>query len=151
MLKDPSLVAYLALAAAVGALGGIHVPMNGALGERIQSPLVATLVFYAVGFTCIATLALMGADRRAIVALTEVPRWYLAAGVISVVVVGASTFLIPRIGAVTLFVVFVSAQLLVRMVLSHFGWLGSPTSPVSWVKLLGGALLVLGAVLVVRD
>ena len=70
---------------------------------------------------------------------------------ISVVVVGSSTFLIPRLGAVNVFVIFFVAQFVVRMVLSHFGWLQSPVSPISWVKLAGGLMLFLGAVLVVRN
>ena len=65
--------------------------------------------------------------------------------------VGSSTFLIPRLGAVNLFVIFVSAQLVVRMVVSHFGWLESPPSPIGWFKMLGGVLLVVGAVLVVHE
>lgn len=150
MPRDSTYLAYLALAVLVGALGGIHVPMNGALGERIRSPLVATFVFYAVGFACAAAAAALLADREAFGALREAPRWYLVAGVISVVVVGVSTYLIPRIGAVALFVVFVAAQLTVRMVVSHFGWLESPVDPIRWPKLVGAGLLLLGAVLVVR-
>ena len=47
--------------------------------------------------------------------------------------------------------IVVAAQMLVRMIISHFGWLESPISPISWVKVAGGLLLVAGAVLVVRD
>ena len=142
---------YLALAVVIGGLGGIHVPINGALGARIQSALVATFTFYGVGFFLIGMLCLVAGNRHAFVALLEVPRWYFVAGVISVIVVGTSTFLIPRIGAVNLFVVVVASQMLVRMAISHFGWLESPISPISWVKLLGGLLLIVGAVLVVRE
>ena len=76
---------------------------------------------------------------------------YFIAGVISVLSVGTSTFLIPRLGAVHLFVVIVASQMSVRMVISHFGWLDSPITPITWVRLMGGLLLVVGAVLVVRD
>jgi len=151
MKKDSPMLAYILLAIVIGALGGIHVPINGALGEHIESPLVATFVFYGIGFLLIALVSLVFADRTAFLALAQAPRWYLIAGVISVLVVGTSTFLIPRIGALTLFVVFVSAQLVVRMVLSHFGWLGSPVDPVNGVKLFGIALLLSGAFLVVSD
>ena len=142
---------YILLAIAAGTLGGIHVPINGALGERIQSSLVATFAFYGVAFTLIAIASALLAERSAFVALLTVPRWYFVTGVISVLVVGTSTYLIPRLGAVNVLVIFVGAQLVVRMILSHFGWLQSPLSPISWTKLLGAFLLLTGAILVVRD
>ncbi len=142
---------YLALAVIIGGLGGIHVPINGALGARIQSALVATFTFYGVGFFLIGMVCLVTWDRNAFVALLEVPRWYFVAGMISVIVVGTSTYLIPRIGAVNLFVIVVASQMMVRMAISHFGWLESPISPISWVKIAGGIMLIGGAVLVVKD
>ena len=101
--------------------------------------------------TDIAAVSAVVGDREALSALLTVPRWYFVAGLISVIVVGTSTYLIPRLGAVNVFVIFVGAQLLVRMVLSHFGWLQSPLSPINGVKLLGAVLLLTGAILVVRD
>jgi transporter family-2 protein len=142
---------YLLLAIAVGVLGGIHIPINGALGARIDSTPVATFAFYGVAFGLISLVCLVIWDRPAFAALASMPRWYYSAGVISVLVVGGSTFLIPRLGAVNLFVVGVTAQLLVRMIVSHFGWLESPVSPVTWVKVLGGVLLIVGAVLAVQE
>jgi len=151
MMKDSRMTLYILLAIVAGTLGGIHVPINGALGERIQSTLIATLAFYGVAFTLIAAVSAVVGDREALSALLTVPRWYFVAGLISVIVVGTSTYLIPRLGALNVFVIFVGAQLLVRMVLSHFGWLQSPISPINGVKLLGAVLLLTGAILVVRD
>jgi transporter family-2 protein len=142
---------YLLLAIAVGVLGGIHIPINGALGARLDSTPVATFAFYGVAFGLISLVCLVIWDRAAFTALASVPRWYYSAGVISVLVVAGSTFLIPRLGAINLFVVGVTAQLLVRMIVSHFGWLESPVSPVTWVKLLGGVLLIVGAILAVQE
>jgi transporter family-2 protein len=142
---------YLLLAIAVGVLGGIHIPINGALGARLDSTPVATFAFYGVAFGLISLVCLVIWDRPAFTALASMPRWYYSAGVISVVVVAGSTFLIPRLGAINLFVIGVTSQLLVRMIISHFGWLESPVSPVTWVKLLGGVLLIAGAILAVHE
>jgi transporter family-2 protein len=141
---------YLVAAVVVGGLGGIHVPINGALGVRIHSALVATLTFYGIAFLVTSAACLVVWDRPAFLALKTVPPWYFIAGVISVVVVGGSTFLIPRIGAVNVFVLAIAAQMLVRMVISHFGWFESPVFPITWMKVFGGLLLVIGSLLVVR-
>ena len=144
------IIFYYALAMLVGGLGGIHVPINGALGARINSATVATFVFYGIAFVLISLLVVLTWDRQAFAALGAVPRWYFLAGVISVIVVGGSTYLIPRIGAINMFVLVLVAQMMVRMAVSHYGWLESPVSPITPYKLLGGAMLLLGTVLVVR-
>ena len=142
---------YVAIAILTGALGAIHVPINGALATRIQSTTVATFTFYGVAFLIIAGITLLTADRESIRQLGRLPIWlYLVPGVISVLVVASSTFLIPRLGAVNVFVITVFAQTLVRVVISHYGWLASPVDPISAPKLVGAAMVALGAVLVVR-
>ncbi len=147
---EKTTVLYVFLAVAAGTLGGMHIPINGALGARINSTLVATFTFYGIAFLLISGLVLATRQRSSFAALTEVPPWYFVAGLISVLVVGASTFLIPRLGAANLFAIFVASQLVVRMVISHFGWLASPVQPISTLRVVGAALLLVGAILVVR-
>ena len=97
-------------------------------------------------------LSLTTVDREAFRALPDVPLWYLVApGVISVAVVGGHTWLIPRFGAINVFVVAVFAQTAVRVVISHFGWFESPVDPISGPKLAGAAMVALGSVFVVRS
>jgi transporter family-2 protein len=143
---------FVALALGAGALGGIHVPINGALGARIGSALVATLTFYGVAFLVIAAVNALLLDREALTSLARVPAWtYLLPGLISVMVVGANTYLIPRLGAMNLFVLVVATQLVVRSVISHFGWLASPVDPIGWTQVAGAVLVFSGAILVVRN
>jgi transporter family-2 protein len=143
---------YVLIAIVTGALGAIHVPINGALGARIQSTAVATFTFYGVAFLIIAGVTLLTTEREAIRELTRVPAWlYLVPGIISVVVVAGGTFLMPRLGAVNVFVITVFAQTIVRVAISHFGWLDSPVEPISVPRLAGAVMVAVGAVLVVRS
>jgi transporter family-2 protein len=143
---------YVTLAILSGALGAIHVPINGALGARIESTAAATFTFYGVAFLIIAAVTLGTSERAAIGQLAGVPAWlFVVPGVISVVVVASGTFLMPRLGAVNVFVLTVFAQTVVRVVISHFGWLASPVDPVDLPKLVGAAMVAAGAVLVVRS
>lgn len=147
-----TLALYLALSVLVGALGAIHVPINGALGAKIQSTVAATFVFYGMAFLVIAALAFATADRAAFRALPDVPVGYLVLpGLISVAVVGGHTYLIPRFGAINVFVVAVFAQTTVRVLISHFGWLESPVDPISVQKLAGAGMVALGSIFVVRS
>ncbi len=148
----PGAALYVLLAILTGALGAIHVPINGALGARIQSTAVATFTFYGVAFLLIASFTLLTSERQSLRELAGVPTWlYVVPGLISVIVVAAGTFLMPRLGAVNVFVITVFAQTAVRLVISHYGWLASPVDPISAQKLAGAAMVAIGAVLVVRS
>ena len=143
---------WFALAIVAGILGSIHVPLNGALSVRIQSTMVATLTFYGVAFLSIASISFFLAPRSSLQSLLETPAWYyIVPGLISVTVVGTNTFLIPRLGAINLLVITVAAQLLGRIVISHFGLFESPVDPISWQKFAGGILVIGGAFLVVQN
>lgn len=152
MMISQHLWFWFALAIMAGVLGSIHVPLNGALSVKIQSAMVATFTFYGVAFLAIASISFFLAPRAALQSLLEVPGWYyLLPGLISVTVVGANTFLIPRLGAINLLVITVAAQLLGRIIISHFGYLESPIDPISWQKIAGSVLVIGGAFLVVQN
>lgn len=142
---------FYLLAVLAGIMGGIHLPINAALGSKINSVFVATFTFYGIAFLLISVICLLTWDRNAFAALNTVPRWYFIAGVISMFVIMINTFLIPRLGAINIFVIVLSLQMISRSVISHFGWLESPVSSISWVRVAGSVLLIMGAILVVRD
>ena len=54
-------------------------------------------------------------------------------------------WVIPQIGAGPMTFSLLAGQIVGGMVISHFGWLGSPVQPVSMTNLLG-ALVMLGGV-----
>lgn len=141
---------YYLYAILVGLLGGMHIPINGALGARINSTLLATFIFFGIAFFLASIALIVKWDQEAFRALGLVPKWYYLAGVISVIVVSSGTFLVTKIGAINLFVLILSSQLITRSIISHFGWLESPVSPISWIKVLGAVFLVVGALLVVK-
>ncbi|HUJ12097.1 MAG TPA: DMT family transporter [Verrucomicrobiae bacterium] len=78
------------------------------------------------------------------------PPYLHIAGIISALFIVGTTFLVPKIGARTFFILLVSGQILMAIVISHFGLLESPQDPVNLKKLAGALLVIAGAVLSVR-
>ncbi len=62
----------------------------------------------------------------------------------------AIAWLIPREGASAVMIMLIAGQVLGGMVLSHFGWLGSPVERVSLTKILGAAVMIGGVLLATR-
>ena len=59
----------------------------------------------------------------------------------------AIAWIIPRVGAQSVFITLIAGQVLGGMILSHFGWLGSPTQRVSLMNIFGAAVMVGGVLL----
>jgi transporter family-2 protein len=76
-----------------------------------------------------------------------VPKYLYLAGFISAFMIIGTTIIIPRIGARKFFILLLSGQILMALVVSHLGILESPEDPVTLKKLIGAALVVTGAAL----
>ena len=81
---------------------------------------------------------------------SEIRPWIILNGLCgcTIIIVAALTF--PRLGAATVIVLMVSAQLVTALAFDHFGVLGLPQHPISIVRLIGIALVVVGAYITTR-
>ena len=140
---------YALVAVGMGACIAAYFPMLGQSGKIVGSPVLANIPFFIIGaVTSIAIYLVMGGSPSAAARLGDVPPWMFLAGVVSAFMIVGSVFLIPRIGAGPFFVLLVAGQLLMGMIVSHFGLLGSPQDPTTLKKLAGVILAVFGAYLV---
>jgi len=57
---------------------------------------------------------------------------------------------IPRLGAALTFSLVVAGQLLMAVLMDHFGAFGIQTQPMSWIRLAGIGLITAGVVLIRR-
>jgi transporter family-2 protein len=72
----------------------------------------------------------------------------LTAGALGACLVFGIAWLIPQIGAGPVMITLLAGQLVGGLVLSHFGWLGSPVDPISPMKLLGVVVMAGGVCIV---
>ena len=74
----------------------------------------------------------------------------LTAGAMGASLVFGIAWIIPQIGAQQMTVMLLTGQILSAMLLSHFGWLGSPVAPVSVTNAMGALLMIGGVYLATR-
>lgn len=149
----PKIGLAVILCAAVGgfcmaAQGGI----SGTLRDRLVHPLHTSLISFVVG--TIALVALCLAWTRSLprpAAVLDGPWWTLTGGLLGGVVVTTSLLMVPRIGATAWLATLVCAQFIAAVILDHFAWAGTPHVPLSWGRLAGVTLIILGVVLVTRS
>jgi transporter family-2 protein len=147
-VSSTAFAAVLAFAAGLG--GAVQIAVQGRLGDRVGS-IEAVTTAAVVGCT-IALVALFAA-RRSLAGVGDAlsgPKWLLLGGVMSVFIVLAITVAGPRIGVVATTAFLIAAQFGLAAVIDRYGWFGVERVPLTWPRVLGIALLLVGAALTLR-
>lgn len=134
----------------MGAILSVYLPMNSSASRYLGSSIAASATFFVVATITALFILLFGGQYHSLVKIRTVPVYLHIAGVISAFFIVGTTFLIPKIGARTFFILLVSGQILMAMIISHFGILESPQDPITLRKMLGATLVIAGAVLTVH-
>jgi transporter family-2 protein len=79
----------------------------------------------------------------------SIPWYVFLAGPLGIVIISSIGYAIPRIGVASTLTLIVVTQLIVGVLLDHFGWLTIPR-PVDLQRLIGIAILFLGTWIVLR-
>ena len=137
---------YIFFALLIGAISAIYLPMNSSVARYLGSPLTANISFYLVALiTSIVLFAFLG-DFSTLGNIRNVPPYLYLTGFVSAFIILAITFLIPILGARKLVILSIAGQIIMAMIVSHFGVLESPEDPINLKKVAGALLLILGAV-----
>ncbi|MEO0343217.1 MAG: DMT family transporter [Pseudomonadota bacterium] len=140
---------HFALALALGASFAIYLPMLAWSSRVLGSPILGNVPFFFLAFLTSAVLALLTTDvKNGLELAADVPKWLWLAGFVSAFMILGASYLTPRIGTAALFVLMVAGQIAVGAVINQFGLLGVPAQPISWIKLAGIVVVLVGAVLV---
>ena len=122
--------------------------MNGKVGAAINNTSVANAVFWCIGAVAAVIIGLIGWKAGALIPLKDINPILLIAGAMGAVLVFAIAWLNPRMGSGSLFISLLAGQVITGIVLSHFGWFGTPIEPITLYKILGVLLMVGGAAMV---
>jgi transporter family-2 protein len=142
-------IAMFAVVLAGGATA-LQAPTNAKLAVAVSGPVNAAFVSFAVGTAALGILAAILHARPDMVAVKGLPPYAWIGGLYGAVFVVAAAWAVPRLGVATTITLMVAGQLLISLVLDHFGALGVPRAPISLTRLAGVALVIGGVVLVRR-
>ncbi len=140
---------YLLVCLVAGALMPLQAGVNAQLTRWVGNPVVASLVSFAVGTLALfAYSAALRPQLPALAALAEAPWWVWVGGLLGAVFVTAAAAFAPRLGAATFISVTIAGQVLVSVLLDHFGAIGFAERPVTPLRLLGALILIAGVLMV---
>ena len=142
-------VHLIGLALLMGAIISIYLPMISQTARMLGSGPMANVPFFAVALISSVLIAFAtGSRAEQFQKIGSLPLWLLTAGIMSAGMIIGSSFLIPKIGIGTFFVLLVSGQVLAGMIFGYFGLFGVPATALTFGKVLGAILVVGGVYLV---
>lgn len=136
----------------IGLLGGIAVGIQSPLASLLSQRLgVMESVFIVhIGGALVALFPILYYSGGKLAEWRTVPWYALTAGVFGLVVIGAISYMIPRIGVAAAITTIVAGQLLVGTILDHFGLLGASVRLFDPTRALGLAVVLVGVWLTVK-
>ncbi len=129
----------------LGIVLAVHLSMNGKVGSVLANPRVGNALFWCIGALTAVVIGLSGWQTGALGPLKQVHPILLTAGALGACLVFAIAWLIPQVGAGPVMITLLAGQILGGLIMSHFGWLGSPVQPLTLMK-IGGVVVMIGGV-----
>lgn len=137
------------ITAAVGGLIALQPAINAGLG-RATGNLPAALVSFIVGTIALALIVGLSGQLSGVGGAFDVQPIYLVGGLLGAVYVFAALSTVATIGAGGVAAATITGQLTASMIADRLGVLGLSETPLSWDRLLGVGLLLLGTWLIIR-
>ncbi|WP_410497744.1 DMT family transporter [Chitinibacter sp. S2-10] len=133
---------------------GLIVPLQAAVNNQLKaviggSTLLAALVSFGVGVLTLLLMCMVSGQKMGgLLSLGKVEPWMLIGGVLGAMFVFGTTLIAPKLGAASMMALIIGGQVIASLLFDRFGWLGLPLREVSWPRLLGAALIIVGVLLV---
>ena len=133
---------------------GLTVAIQSAINNQLKivlggSTLLAALVSFVVGGLCLLGVYWASGQRLSqLLLLQNTPWWMLLGGVLGAVFVFGSTLLVPKLGLALMISLIVFGQIVMSLLMDHYGWLGLPVQELNVTRLLGAGLVLVGVLCV---
>ena len=136
----------------VGLAGGIAVGLQSPMASMITQRLgiFESVFIIHVGGAIIALLPLLFYSGGKLSQWRSVPWYALAAGIFGLMVIGAISYMIPKVGVAASITTIVAGQLLVSILLDHFGLLGASVRQLDVTRIVGMIVVLAGVWLTVK-
>ncbi|MGC3995380.1 MAG: DMT family transporter [Propionicimonas sp.] len=134
------------VAVLAGSLGAIQTTVNGRLGQSMGSALAAAMVSFLVGAVGLAVICVV--TRQRVRRSGEFKPWHFTGGLLGAMFVLVNAYNAPMIGTSLAVSITLLGQVVTGLLFDHGGWMGVPRRPVTPLRIVGAALVVLGVALV---
>jgi len=129
---------YNLLGILAGFLITLQPGLNSIVSQKLGSPLLAAFISFLVGtLVLLLIMLILKIPFPDFFIFKSVPWWAWTGGILGAFLVTVSIILAPRIGALSLMVLFLVGQTLGSLLCDHFGLAGFPVHPLNIFRVIG--------------
>ena len=140
---------FIFLAIVAGMAMPTQATVNSKLADSVVSPILAAFVSFAAGTVVLFVYILLtGVPLSNLAASKNAPLVAWVGGFLGAFFVSVMTTVVPRIGVALAFSLAIAGQMLVTLLIDHFGWLGVPVKEINIMRVLGATLITIGVILI---
>jgi transporter family-2 protein len=131
---------YVFLTLIGGLMIGLQAPINSSLGKKIGG-FEGAFVSFLIG-TVVLFLLIIFFGKGNILQIATVSRWQLLGGILGTFFVTVIILSVPHIGVASAILATILGQLLIGLIIDHFGFFGVQRIVFDWNRLVGVLLLI---------
>lgn len=137
------------MALTAGAFLPVQAALNARMGKAVDNPIIAAFISFAVGTLTLSIYLLITRPSFSLpAAVKNAPSLAWIAGLLGTFYVAASILLLPRLGVALMFSLVVFGQMLITLVIDHYGLLGVAVKTINFYRVAGVALIIAGVMLI---
>ena len=138
------------LALAAGAFVPLQTGANAFLTKGLGNGMLSTLIVFLVA--AVSSMIVLAFQRPSIPSfnqLAEIPLYaWSVGGVLGTAYIFILIYTAPKLGMATVVGLVVLGQMLMGLLMDHYGWLGLSIHVFSWKRLAGALLMVVGLLII---
>lgn len=140
---------FIVLAVIAGMTMPTQAVINNKLADHANSPVLAVFISFVIGTVGLFVYILAtGISLEGIWSARNAPAIAWTGGLLGAFFVASAVILVPRLGVALTFSLIVAGQMIVTLVIDHYGLLGVPVKEVSVIRVVGVTLITMGVVLI---
>ena len=133
----------------VGSLIALQGSVNSALGKFLEHPLHAAIISFGTGLIALLVATLfMKTGLPSPAKIFSAPKVILIGGLLGSVFVTSVILCVPKVGVANVVMAALCGQIILSLILDHFGAFGMPKQAVDVKRLIGALLVICGVVLI---
>ena len=142
---------FIILAIAAGMMMPTQAAINNKLAVTVESPILSAFISFAVGTAALFLYILATGVPLSNLALAKnasLIAW--TGGLLGAFFVAATVTVVAKLDVALTFSLIIAGQMLVTLVIDHFGLLGVEVKEINLPRLLGVTLITIGVILIRR-
>jgi len=143
-------IIWITLAFLSGAFLPIQAGLNAKLGKTVESPVYASMLSFVIGTLGLITYILITKQSMSWAGVREAPAHVWIGGLLGAFYVTVIILAFPKLGPGLTFGLVVAGQMIISILLEHFNILVAQQNSISFMKVLGVLLVVVGVIIIRR-